>query len=105
MGLLNSLVGRCFRDDKAGRVVVFPNDRRNRGYLVKSVGEELKIASFIKMFFFAHLSIFILGYFVVYEWARWLVYDLGSPAAHVFRAACIFLGSYILVVGLPYLVL
>jgi|SRR5271165_4559089 len=105
MGLFDSLVGRCFRDEIAGRVVVFPGDRRKRGYLVKSEAEGLKIASFIKMYFFAHLSIFILGYLLAYAWAMWLVYDLGRPAAHLFRTACIFLGIYGLVVGLPYLLL
>jgi hypothetical protein len=105
MGVLDSLAGRCFRDDKAGRVVVFPNDRRNRGFLVRSESEELKIASFIKMFFFAHLSIFILGYLLAYQWSMWLVFDLGRPAAHIVRSVCIFLGIYSLVVGVPYLVL
>jgi hypothetical protein len=103
MGLLNSLVGRCFSDEGLGRVVVFPGDRRRRAYLVVSRAEELKIASFLEMFYFAHLAILILGYLLAYAWARWLVFALGSPAAHVFRTACIFLGVYSLVVGLPYL--
>jgi hypothetical protein len=89
----------------AGRVVVFPSDRRTRGYLVKSEAEELKIRSFLKMFFFALLSVFILGYFLAHEWSMWLVYDLGRPAAHLFRTSCICLGIYSLVVGLPYLLL
>jgi hypothetical protein len=104
MGLIDSLVGKCFRDEIAGRVVVFPGDRRKRGYLVSSKAEELKLSSFLKMFFIAHLSIFILGYLLAYGWARWLVFELGSPAAaHIFRTACIFLGIYSLVVGVPYL--
>ncbi len=102
MGLLDSIVGQCFRDEKAGRVVVFTGDRRHRGYLVRSEAEELKIRSFLKMFFSAHLSIFVLGYFLASEWSRELSYALGRPAAHLFRTACISLGIYALVVGLPY---
>jgi hypothetical protein len=105
MGLLDALVGRCFRDETVGRVVVFPNDRRKRGYRVKSKVEELKIAAFIKMFFIAHLSIFVFGYLLAYEWSRWLAYELGRPAAHPVRTAGIFLGIYSVVVGLPYLLL
>jgi hypothetical protein len=51
MGLLDSIVGQCFRDEKAGRVVVFTGDRRNRGYLVKSTDQELKIKAFLKVSF------------------------------------------------------
>ena len=102
MALLDSLVSRCFRDDKADRIVVFPGDRRKRGYLVKSMAEESKIRSFLKMFFSAHLAILILGYLLAYDWARWLVYDLGRPADHFYRALCIFVGIYGLVLGLPY---
>jgi hypothetical protein len=102
MGLLDSIVGQCFRDGKAGRVVVFSGDRRNRGYLVKSTDQELKIRAFLKMFFCAHLSIFLLSYFLAYESSMELVYALGRPAAHLFRSISIFLGIYCLV-GLPYL--
>src|SRR5260370_33761715 len=61
MSLLDSMVGRSFRDEKAGRVVVFTGDRRNRGYVARSESEELKIRPFLKMFYFAHLSILLLG--------------------------------------------
>ena len=50
----------------------------------------------------AHLAILILGYLLAYDWARWLVYDLGRPADHFYRALCIFAGIYCLVLGLPY---
>jgi hypothetical protein len=102
MGLLDSIVGQCFRDEKAGRVVVFMGDRGNRGYLVTSTDQELKIRAFLKMFFCAHVSIFLLGYFLAYESSMELVYALGRPAAHLFRTISIFLGIYFLV-GLPYL--
>jgi|SRR5580692_1023822 hypothetical protein len=102
MGLLDSVVGQCFRDEKAGRVVVFTGDRRNRGYLVTSTDQELRIRAFLKMFFCAHVSIFLLGYLLAYESAMELVYALGRPAAHLFRTISIFLGIYFLV-GLPYL--
>ena len=102
MGLLDSIVGQCFKDETAGRVVVFTGDRRNRGYLVKSTAQELKIRAFLKMFFCGHLSILLLGYFLAYESSMQFVYALGRPAAHLFRSISICLGIYFLV-GLPYL--
>jgi hypothetical protein len=105
MGFLDSVVGQCVRDEEAGRVAVFTGDRRNRGYFVRSVDEELKIRSFLKMFFSAQVSILLLGYFLATEWSREPAYALGRPAAHLFRDSCIFLGIYALVVGLPYFLL
>jgi hypothetical protein len=102
MGLLDSVVGQCFKDEKAGRVVVFMGDRRNRGYLVTSTDQELRIRAFLKMFFCAHLAIFLLGYLLAYESSMELAYALGRPAAHLFRTIAISLGIYFLV-GLPYL--
>jgi hypothetical protein len=105
MGILNAIVGSCFRDDKTGRVVVFPGDRRKRGYLVKSDADELKIRSFLQMFFSAHLSILVLGYFLASEWSREIYHALGDPTAHLFRAVIISLGVFLIVLGLPYLLL
>jgi hypothetical protein len=105
MSFLDSIVGQCFRNEKAGRVVVFTGDRRHRGYLVKSAADELKIRSFMKMYFSAHVSILLLGYLLASEWSRELAYALGRPAAHIFRTSGIFLGIYSLVVGLPYFLL
>jgi hypothetical protein len=105
MSFLDAVVGRSFRDEKAGRVVVFTGDRRHRGYLVRSPAEELKIRSFMKMYFSAHVSILVLGYLLASEWSRDLAYALGGPAAHILRTSCISLGIYSLVVGLPYLLL
>jgi hypothetical protein len=102
MGLLDSMVGRWFRTEKAGRVVVFPGAR---AYVVRSEAEELKIRSFLKMFTAAHVSILILGYFLASEWSRELVYALGRPAAHLLRTMGIFLGIYSLVVLAPYILL
>ncbi len=105
MGILNAIVGSCFRDDKTGRVVVFPGDRRKRGYLVKSDADELKIRSFLQMFFFAQLSILVLGYLLASEWSREIYHALGNPAAHLFRAVMISVGVFLIVTGLPYLLL
>jgi hypothetical protein len=102
MGLLDSIVDRCFRDEKTGRVIVFPADRRKRGYLVKGESAELRIRSFLKMFFAAHLSILSLGYLLAYAWSHELAYAFDQPAAHLVRTLCIFIGMYALVVGLPY---
>jgi len=50
MGLLDSIASKSFRDAKIGRVVVFPGDRRNRAYLVRSESEELKSDLFSRCF-------------------------------------------------------
>jgi len=105
MALLDSIVGACFRDEEAGRVVVFSGDRRNRGYIVRSESDELKIRSFLKMFYFAHFSILFLGYFLGFEWSRQIYRALGRPEAHMFRAMCISVGVYLLVAGGPFFLL
>jgi hypothetical protein len=104
MALLDFMVGANFRNEKAGRVVVFPGDRRHRGYVVKSEAEEQKIRSFLRMFYFAHLSILSLGYFLAFEWSRELSYALGRPFAFLFRIG-VSLGFYSFVVGAPYFLL
>jgi hypothetical protein len=103
MALLDSIVGARFRDEKAGRVVVFFG--RTRGYVVRSESEEVKIRSFLKMFYFAHFSILLLGYFLASEWSRAIYRALGRPEAHFFRAMCISLGVYLVVVAVPYFLL
>ena len=107
MGLLDSIVGQSFRDGKAGRVVVFSGDRRNRGYVVKSEADELKIRSFLKMFYFAHFAIVLLGMLVANAWSTFFnhIHSLGDPAAHLLRTMGTSLGVYSLVVGLPYFLL
>jgi len=105
MALLDSIVSACFRDENAGRVVVFSGDRRHRGYVVRSESEELKIRSFLKMFYCAHFSILLLGYLLGFEWSRQIYRALGRPEAHMFRAMCITLGVYLLVAGVPYFLL
>jgi hypothetical protein len=52
MALLDFIVDANFRSEAVGRVVVFPGDRRHRGYVVKSQAEELKIRSFLRMFYY-----------------------------------------------------
>jgi hypothetical protein len=105
MALLDSIVSANFRSENAGRVVVFPGDRRHRGYLVKSPAEELKIRSFLKMFYGAHFSILFLGYLLGFEWSRQIYRALGRPEAHMFRAMCISAGGFLLVAGVPYFLL
>ena len=107
MGLLDAIVGRSFRDEEAGRVVVFAGDRRNRGYVVKSDGEELKIRSFLKMFYAAHFSILLLGMLLANAWWSFIVHlqEFGGPAAHLLRAEGVYLGISFLIVGLPYFLL
>jgi len=104
MGLLDSIVSNAFRDEKAGRVVVFSGDRRNRGYIVRSAAEELKIKSFLKMFYSAHLYILVLGMSLANSWSTFFVHleGMGRPIDHVTRNMAIGLGVYCVVVGLPY---
>ena len=98
MGFIDSLVDRAFRDEQAGRVVVFTGGPRKCGYLVRSETEEQKIRAFLKMFYFAHLSILVLGIQAATYWSTLFA----RPAPHVFSAMVIALGAYALVVGLPY---
>jgi hypothetical protein len=102
MALLDSIVSANFRSENAGRVVVFPGDRRHRGYLVRSQAEELKIRSFLKMFYYAHASILLLGGLLASGWSTDLRHVLDRQAEHVLRAEGIFLGIYLFVVGVPY---
>lgn len=107
MGLLDSIVGGAFRDEKSGRVVVFPGDRRNRGYVVRSESEELRIRSFLKMFYFAHFAILVLGAMVANAWSMFFTHlqSLGRPVEHVLRNMSMSLGIYCLVLGVPYFLL
>jgi hypothetical protein len=99
MGFLDSAIGKCFRNEQAGRVVVFPGDR---AYLLRSQADEPKIRSFIKMFLIGQISILLFGNFLASEWSRDIYHELGSPAAHMFRTMGIALGVYTLVMGVPY---
>jgi hypothetical protein len=103
MALLDSIVSNAFRDEKAGRVVVFSGDRRNRGYIVRSAAEEMKIKSFLKMFYFAQLYIVVLGMMLANSWSTFFVHleGMGRPIEHVARNMGISLGVYCVVVGLP----
>jgi hypothetical protein len=105
MALLDSIVDASFRDDAAGRVVVFSGGRRNQGYLVRSVAEELKIRSFLKMFMAAHIAILVLGVQLAAAWSHDVAYAFDRPAHHLLRTICISLGIYSVVVALPYFLL
>ena len=106
MGLIDGIVNRAFRETQAGRVVVFSGDSRKRGYLVRSLAEEQKIRSFLKMFYFAHLYILAFGTMLSQGWALWLTNrSFDRPAHHLFGSVSIFLAIYCLVVGLPYVLL
>jgi hypothetical protein len=105
MSLLDSLVGAQFRNENAGRVIVFAGDRRGRGYVVRSEAEERKIRSFLKMFYYAHFSIQFLGFLLASGWAHDIYTGLGRPAEHLYRAMGIAFGVYLLVTGVPYLLL
>jgi hypothetical protein len=102
MGILNSIVGARFRNEKSGRVVVFPGDSPTRGFVVRSNAEESKIRSFLQMFYIGLFSIFLLGYLLADMSSLELNYALGRPAAHLLRDGGIFLGIYSVVVGVPY---
>lgn len=101
MALLDVLTNANFRTEQVGRVVIFPGASRHQGYLVKSVGEELRIRSFLKMFYGAQLAIALLGYLLASEWSRDLIYSLGRPSAFLYRTVGIVLGTLFFVVGIP----
>jgi hypothetical protein len=103
MGLIDAVVNRSFRDTQSGRVVVFSGDPRKRGYLVKSLAEEQKIKSFLKMFYFAHLYILVFGMMFSQGCASWFTYGtFAKPAHHLLGSVSFFVGIYLLMVGLPY---
>jgi len=87
MGVLDAIVSMAFRDEPAGRVVVFSGDRRKRGYVVRSEAEELKIKSFLKMFYFAHFYILILGMSLANAWSTFVIHmgRMGRPEGHLVR--------------------
>jgi len=106
MGLIDAIVDRSFRETQSGRVVVFSGERRKRGYLVRSVAEEKKIRSFLKMFYFAHLYILVFGLLFSQGCASWLAYaSFERPAHHLVGSVAFFLVIYLLMVGLPYALL
>jgi hypothetical protein len=106
MGLIDAIVNRSFRETQAGRVVVFSGDPRKRGYLVRSLAEEQKIRSFLKMFYFAHLYILVFGVMLSQVCALWLARgEFDRPAHHLLGSVSIFAAIYCLVVGLPYALL
>jgi hypothetical protein len=106
MGLIDALVNRSFRDSPSGRVVVFSGDPGKQGYLVRSPVEEQKIRSFLKMFYFAHMYILVIGMMLSQAWASWLSEALlERPARHLFGVVSIVLAIYGLVAALPYALL
>jgi hypothetical protein len=105
MGLLDYFADRSFRDDPAGRVVVFTGDSSKRGYLVRSPADELKIRSFLKMFVAAQLSIQFLGLLLANAWSMGISHEMGRPAEHIVKITCIYLAIYSLVVGVPFALL
>jgi cytoskeletal protein RodZ len=50
-------------------VVVFSGDRNQRGYLVRSLADEKKIRSVLKMFYFAVVGLAILIVAAILIWA------------------------------------
>jgi hypothetical protein len=54
------------------------------------------------MFFCAHISILLLGCLLAAGWSADLSYVMDRQAADVLRVGAVFLGIYLLVVGLPY---
>ncbi len=102
MSFLDLIVDANFRSENAGRVVVFSGVSRNRGYLVKSPADELRIKSFLKMFYFAHFAMLWLGILLSVAWSTSLNHILGKPEDHLARTMVIFIGIYCLVAGLPY---
>jgi hypothetical protein len=102
MSFLDLIVDANFRSENVGRVVVFSGVNRNRGYLVKSPADELRIKSFLKMFYFAHFAILWLGILLSSAWSTFVNHILRKPEDHFARSMAVFIGTYCLVAGLPY---
>jgi hypothetical protein len=102
MSLLDLVVNDNFKNQPSGRVVVFPG-ATDRGYVVRSVAEERKIRCFLKMYYFAHLSVLLLGSLFAYQSSMAIAYALGRPAKHFVRDVAISFGISSLVLGFPYL--
>ncbi len=105
MGLLDYVVNRSFANVKASRVVVFPGDRASRGYVVRSEADELRIRSFIKLFYVARSSIVLLALWLAAEWSKDINNALGRPDEHLLRTSGVVLGTYLFIMGTPYLLL
>jgi hypothetical protein len=105
MRVLDAIVGGYFSDEKAGRVVVLPVDRRIRAYVVRSESEERKIRAFLKMYYYAEFSIQLVSLLVTIGWITELTDASESSVAHSLRSGAIFLGIYSLVVAVPYVFL
>lgn len=70
---------------------------------MRSEADELRIKSFLKMFYFAHFSILLLGAMLASAWAMFVI-DLDvmrRPAGRFVRSEAVCLAIYCLVVGLP----
>jgi hypothetical protein len=105
MSFLDSIVSANFRSEKPGRIVISPGTLRNRGYVVRSEAEELKIRSFLKMFYFAYFTILFLGNLLSIHLAV-AVYNASLDSyAHLLRALVLCVGIYSVFLGLPLLLL
>jgi len=105
MGLLDYIVAKHFRDEPAGRVVVFGGDRRNQGYLVASESDQRKITAFLKMYYAAELSIQLVSTLVTIWWITELTNSSDTSFPRIAKSGAIFLGVYSLVVAAPYIFL
>jgi len=102
MALLDLMVRRNFSDQKAGRVVVFPTDLRNRAYLVRSQAEELKITAFLKMYYTADLLVQLVSLLFIIWLIPKLTHVSHDSLAQLLGSVAFFLGIYALLVVIPY---
>ncbi|HVN45793.1 MAG TPA: hypothetical protein VMT66_11230 [Steroidobacteraceae bacterium] len=103
MRFVDLLVNRSFRNDPAGRVVVFDGVGHGRGYRLRSTEDELRIRAFLRMYVFAELAIQLLGTLLVAAWLSSVFGATGRPTLEreLLRGG-FFLTAYALVVGLPF---
>ena len=105
MSLLDSVVGANFRSAKTGRIVISPGILGNRGYVVRSDAEELKIRSFLRMFYFAYFAVLFLGNLLSLRLSVDVYNASLDSYAHLFRALVLCVAIYSVVFGLPFLLL
>jgi hypothetical protein len=104
MPFLDSIVGKNFRSEKAGRIVIL-GTRPLRCFVVRSEAEELKIRSFLKMFYFALFAIFFLGSLLSNQLAVKIYNASLDSYAHLLRALGLCVAIYSGILALPLLLL
>jgi hypothetical protein len=108
MAFFDLMVDKAFREEKAGRVVVFAGDRVGRGYIVRSESQEVKIRAVLRRLYFAQLFIFVVpAVLLAYVWTRFfgLLPATDRPVAMLAGYFGLYFGACFLLMIVPYLLI